>query len=74
MTTLTKEDKAQIIESRIKGLEYRKYSLDIDLMVENAKTSPESESISKLNEAIDEIDNQLSVLNSELTTVNALAE
>lgn len=74
MTTLTKEDKIQIIESRVKGLEYRKYSLDIDLMVENAKTSPDSESVSKINESIDEIDNQLSVLNSELTTVNALVE
>lgn len=74
MNTLTKDEKIQIIESRLRGLEYKKYGLQVDLLMENAKSSPESESISKLNESIDEIDNQLSVLNSELTTVNALVE
>lgn len=73
-TLLPKAEKQQIIESRIRGLEYKKYSLGIDLMVENAKASPESESISKITEAIEEIDNQMSVLNSELTAVNALEE
>lgn len=74
MTTLSKEDKIQIIESRARGLEYKKYGLEVDLLVENSKNSPSSESVSTIEAAIEEIDSQLSVLNSELTTVNALTE
>lgn len=74
MTTLSKEDKIQIIESRVRGLEYKKYGLEVDLLVENSKNSPSSESVSTIEEAIAEIAGQLSVLNSELSTVNALTE
>lgn len=74
MTTLSKEDKIQIIESRVRGLEYKKYGLEVDLLVENSKSSPSSESVSTIEEAISEISGQLSVLNSELSTVNALTE
>jgi hypothetical protein len=74
MTTLSKSEKVQIIESRARGLEYKKFGLEIDLLVENAKTSPDSESVSVIEDAISECSNQLSVLNSELAEVNALAE
>jgi hypothetical protein len=74
MTILSKSDKVQIIESRLKGLEYKKFGLEIDLLVENAKTTPDSESVSNIEDAIQEISGQLSVLNSELADVNALAE
>ncbi len=33
MTTLKKEDKIQIIEARLKSIEYKKYRLGIDLVV-----------------------------------------
>jgi hypothetical protein len=74
MTTLSKSDKVQIIESRLRGLEYKKFGLQIDLLVENAKTAPDAESVSNIEDAIEEISGQLSVLNSELAEVNALAE
>jgi hypothetical protein len=74
MTTLSKGDKVQIIESRLRGLEYKKFGLEIDLLVENAKTTPDSEATSNLEDAIQEISGQLSVLNSELAEVNALTE
>lgn len=74
MTTLSKGDKVQIIESRLRGLEYKKFGLEIDLLVENAKTTPDSESTSNIEDAIQEISGQLSVLNSELAEVNALTE
>lgn len=74
MTILSKSDKVQIIESRLKGLEYKKFGLEIDLLVENAKSAPDSESVSNIEDAIQEISGQLSVLNSELADVNALAE
>jgi uncharacterized membrane protein YcaP (DUF421 family) len=74
MTTLSKSDKVQIIESRLRGLEYKKFGLEIDLLVENAKTAPDAESVSNIEDAIEEVSGQLSVLNSELADVNALAE
>ena len=74
MTMLSKSEKVQIIESRLRGLEYKKFGLEIDLLVENAKTTPDSESVSNIEDAIQEISGQLSVLNSELADVNALAE
>ena len=74
MTMLLKNEKVQIIESRLRGLEYKKFGLEIDLLVENAKTTPDSESVSSIEAAIEEVSGQLSVLNSELTEVNALAE
>lgn len=74
MTTLSKNEKVQIIESRLRGLEYKKFGLEIDLLVENAKNTPDSESVSNIENAIQEVSGQLSVLNAELTEVNALAE
>jgi len=74
MTTLTKQDKLQIISSHIRNLEYRKYGLELDIIVEEAKTTPVSEVISKHQEALDEINNQMAALNTELAAVNALTE
>lgn len=74
MTTLSKIEKVQIIESRLRGLEYKKFGLEMDLLVENAKTTPESEAVLNIENAIQEVSGQLSVLNEELTEVNALAE
>ncbi len=71
---LSKSEKVQIIESRLRGLEYKKFGLEIDLLVENAKTTPDSESVSNIEDAIQEVSGQLSVLNSELADVNALTE
>ena len=74
MTTLSKNDKVQIIESRSRGLEYKKFGLEMDLLVENAKSAPDAEAVSTIETAITEASNQLSVLNAELAVVNALAE
>jgi len=74
MTTLKKEDKIQIIEARLRAIETKKYSLEIDIMVENNKNEPVEEAISNLNAALQECDNQMSVLNQELSSVNQLEE
>jgi hypothetical protein len=74
MTTLTKADKANLINSRIKGLEYNKYSVDLDLIVENAKSDPDEATVSALESRLLEINNQIAALNTELATVNAIVE
>lgn len=71
---LTKEEKAQIINSHIRNLEYTKYNLEMDILKENAKTSPSSSALAGFNTQIDEVDEQISALESELATVNALTE
>ena len=71
---LTKEEKAQIINSHIRSLAYTKYNLDIDILQENAKLNPETSVLANLNSQIDEVDDQLTALQTELAAVQELAE
>lgn len=71
---LTKEEKAQIINNHIKSLSYTKYNLEIDIMQENAKSAPIASSIAAFEDQIEDIEGQITALNTELTAVNALAE
>ena len=73
-TILTKEEKAQIISSHIKNLSYTRYNLEIDIIQENAKVSPSSSALTSFNAQIDEVDNQVEALQTQLTAVNALTE
>jgi len=66
MTTLTNADKAQVINSRLKNLLYAKYNLDVDKIVENAKSTPTESVIEKYNDSISEINLQISALTAEL--------
>lgn len=66
MTTLTNEDKAQVINARLKSLAYNKYNLDIDLIIENAKSSPSASSIATFNGLISEVNLQIAALTTEL--------
>jgi hypothetical protein len=71
---LTKEEKAQIISSHIKNLNYTKYNLEIDILQENAKVTPSASAISNYNVQVDEVDDQIAALQTQLTAVNALTE
>ena len=65
-TQLTNEDKVQVINSRLKSLAYSKYNIEIDLIVENAKATPLTASISALNNSMSEVELQISALTAEL--------
>lgn len=71
---LKKEEKAQIISSHIKNLNYQKYNLEIDLLQENAKESPSQSALENFNTQITDVENQTTALQTELTAVNALIE
>lgn len=71
---LTKDEKAQIINNHIKSLAYTKYNLEIDVLQENAKSAPVASSITAFEDQIEDIEGQITALNTELTAVNALAE
>lgn len=70
MTTLSKEEKIQLIESRVRNLEYKRYGLELDAIVENAKVTPDQNNLDAIDEAVSEINTQLSALNAELALVN----
>jgi len=72
--TLVKDEKLQIIASHKRNLEYRKYNIELDVMLENAKSSPSSEALASFNSSLSEIDDQLEVLAEETAKVNALTE
>lgn len=65
MTTLSNEERLQVINSRIKSLNYNKYNLEIDLIVENAKALPVAEAVSSLNESISGVNLQIAALTKE---------
>jgi len=65
MTILTNAEKLQVINSRIKSLNYNKYNHEVDLIVENAKVSPVASTVSSLNESISGVNLQIAALTTE---------
>ena len=66
---LTKDEKLQIINSHRKNLSYSKYNLDIDFIQENAKSTPDPVVLTTIEQELEELDNQLTALNTEATAV-----
>lgn len=71
---LTKEEKSQIISSHIRSLRYTRYNLEMDILKENSRVTPSEAAVNEFNQQIDEVDGQISALESELTAVNASTE
>lgn len=72
--TLTKTDKLNIVEAHIRGLASSEYNIDLDIMQENAKSTPDATALSKLNESKTAVANQIAILMEERATVLALPE
>jgi hypothetical protein len=64
-TQLTNEEKISIINSHLKNLEYNKFNIEMSIVEENAKSTPDSSNISSLNSQVSEIDVQIAALNAE---------
>jgi hypothetical protein len=63
---LTNQEKAQIITSHIRNLAFSKYNLEIDLITENAKSSPNAVAVSSINASMSDVSGQISILETEL--------
>lgn len=74
MTTLNKDEKAQIISSHLKSLAYSKYNLQIDTLQENSKSSPNADVLTSISNQSAEVDAQIAALTAELAVVEALTE
>ena len=68
--SLSNEDKAGIINTHIKNLNYTRYNYELGLIEENSKTTANAEGITNLNSLIAEVDKQLAALEKELAKVN----
>lgn len=68
--TLTNEEKSSIIESHLRTLAYSKYNLQVNLMEEEAATTPSTEAIASLNVQISSNNSKIEALVSELSSLS----
>ena len=61
-TQLTDDEKAQIKIAAKRNLEYQMYALEVDILIENAKTSPDASRVSELQALIAEKEDQIAAI------------
>ena len=61
-TQLTNDEKAAIMQASIRSLEYQMYALEVEVLVENAKSAPDAERLSDLATLISEKQTQIAAL------------
>ena len=67
--TLTNEEKAEIINQRLKNLEYSKFHFEINLIEESAVLEPKAATIDDLNIQLDQTNLKISAVLLELAKV-----
>lgn len=60
---LTDDEKAQIKIAAKRNLEYQMYALEVEVIAENAKTSPDAARLSDLEDQIAEKQAQITAIN-----------
>lgn len=66
-TLLSNEEKTTIVNQHLRNLHYSQFNLEMSLVEENAKTSPEPETIASLNSQLADIASRATALESELS-------
>lgn len=61
-TQLTDDEKSQIKIAAKRNLEYQMYALEVELIAENAKSSPDAAKISDLEDQISEKQTQIAAI------------
>lgn len=67
-TMLSNEEKTQIVESHKKNLMINRYNVFLTKIEEDAKSNPDSATITSLNSQLEVIDAQITALDEELAT------
>ena len=65
-TLLSNEEKAGIINQHLKNLHYNKFNLEISVVEENAKVTPETAALANFNTQIADFDSRIEALDAEL--------
>lgn len=66
---LTNAEKQGIVEQHIKNVEYSLYNLEMSLLAENAVSSPDADSVSKLTASISNAEAKKTALLAELDSI-----
>lgn len=61
-TILTNDEKSVIVDSAVRALEYQMYSLELDLIAENAKETPDAARVTFLTSAVAEKVSQIAAV------------
>jgi hypothetical protein len=61
-TALTNDEKAAIAQGEIRNLEYQMYAVEVKLIAENAKSTPDANLVAELNALIAEKQSQISAV------------
>jgi len=65
-TLLSNEEKAGIINQHLKNLHYNKFNLEISVVEENAKVTPETAALANFNTQIADFNSRITALEAEL--------
>jgi hypothetical protein len=69
-TDITKEEKLNLIASRIRGVKINKYSAELNIIEQNATDAPEASIIASSNKIIDIAEAQIAALQAQYDAVN----
>jgi len=69
-TDITKEEKLNLIASRIRGVKINKYSAELNIIEQNATDAPEASIIASSNKVINTADAQIAALQAQYDAVN----
>ena len=61
-TALTNDEKAAIAQGEIRNLEYQMYAIEVKLIAENAKSTPDTNLVAELNTSIAEKQSQIAAV------------
>ena len=70
--TMSDSEKASSIRSKIKNIQYQKYSLELDLVAENAIEEPDAAIISSIQLQMSNLDAKQAALSNELSLLNVV--
>jgi hypothetical protein len=63
---LSNEEKTAIINQHLKNLHYNKFNIEISIVEESSRATPETENISSLNAQVADFDSRITALEAEL--------
>jgi hypothetical protein len=70
-TDITKEEKLNLIASRIRGVKINKYSAELNIIEQNATDAPVASIISTSNKTIETAEAQIAALQAQYDSVEA---
>lgn len=65
--TLSTDDKLNIVNQKIRNVEYSKYSVELELRLEGASGNSDAAVVADLNTQISNLDAKMSILEAEKT-------